>query len=240
MSQQINLYEDRLRPRFELVTGRNLGIVSLVLLVAMAGWSVWEGNEASRKSAAAAESLREVLAAQEQMKALTQSVAQRKVSPELVAELDNVRSMTAARKEVIEVLDSGALGKTAGFSSFMLGFARQAQSDLWLTGFRITAGGDEVEIRGRMLDPASLPGYVQRLNTVPVFQGRRFAALEMQRVNPDRPDNVRETSSTAVVTAGGQAAPDGSKAQQQRPFVEFLLRSENVSEGDSQVPGGRS
>ena len=54
MSQQINLYEERLRPRLELATGRNLGIAVLVLLVAMAGWALWEGAEADRRSEAAA------------------------------------------------------------------------------------------------------------------------------------------------------------------------------------------
>ena len=117
MSQQINLYEERLRPRLELATERNVGIAALVLLVAMAGWSLWEGAEADRRSAAAEASLKEVVAAQEKMKALTQTMAERKVSPELANEVESAKSMVAAREDVIKVLDSGALGRTAGFSS---------------------------------------------------------------------------------------------------------------------------
>lgn len=230
MSQQINLYEDRLRPRLELAIGRNLGIAALVLLVAMTGWSLWEGAAANRKSEAAAASLSEVLAAQERMKALTQAVAQRKVSPELAAEVENAKSMIAARKEVIEVLDSGALGRSTGFSAFMTGFARQAQSDLWLTGFRIMAGGDEIEIRGRMLDASRLPDYVQRLNSVPVFQGRRFAALEMTRVTPDEsPEGQASVAATAVRQEEGRSP---RQVPLVAPFVEFLLRTENASGAD--------
>lgn len=121
MSQQINLYEERLRPRLELATGRNVGIAALVLLVAMAGWSLWEGAEADRHSAAAEASLKEVVAAQERMKALTQSVAQRKVAPDLATEVDSAKSMVVAREEVIKALDSGAFGRSTGFSSFMIG-----------------------------------------------------------------------------------------------------------------------
>lgn len=233
MSQQINLYEDRLRPRLELATGRNLGIVALALLVAMTGWSLWESAAANRKSEAAAASLSEVLAAQERMKALTQAVAQRKVSPELAAEVENAKSMIAARKEVIEVLDSGALGRSTGFSAFMTGFARQAQSDLWLTGFRITAGGDEIEIRGRMLDASRLPDYVQRLNSVPVFQGRRFAALEMTRVTPT--ESPESQALVAVTAEGNGVAEEGRPSRQASlaaPFVEFLLRTENAGSTD--------
>ena len=148
MSQQINLYEARLRPRLELATGRNVGIAALVLLVAVAGWSLWERGEADRRSAAAEASLKEVVAAQEKMKALTQTMAERKVSPELANEVESAKSMVAAREDVIKVLDSGALGRSTGFSSFMVGFAQQARSDLWLTGFRIAAGATKSRFTG--------------------------------------------------------------------------------------------
>ena len=231
MSQQINLYEERLRPRVELATGRNLGVAALVLFAGMAGWSFWEGAEANRRAQAATESLQEVATAQEKVKELSQAVAQRKVAPELVAELDHAKAMIAARDEVIQVLDSGALGRTIGFSSFMLGFASQAQSDLWLTGFRIAAGGDEIEIHGRMLNPARLPDYVQRLNAVPVFQGRRFAALEIRQVNAeDRQANSAPISETIAVQPGSRPG----QAQRPAPFVEFLLRSEPAG-GDAQL-----
>ena len=235
MSQQINLYEARLRPRLELATGRNVGIAALVLLVAVAGWSLWERGEADRRSAAAEASLKEVVAAQEKMKALTQTMAERKVSPELANEVESAKSMVAAREDVIKVLDSGALGRTAGFSSFMVGFAQQARSDLWLTGFRIAAGGDEIEIHGRMLDPARLRVYVQRLTAVPVFQGRSFAGLGMRRVRPGQV-SAAPTAAASGGRGGGQQIADGDQAQQQRPFVafvEFLLRSESVGGGEA-------
>jgi hypothetical protein len=67
---------------------------------------------------------------------------------------------------------------------------------------------------------------VQRLNTVPVFQGRRFAALEMQRVSPDE---LPETPPSAAVAAAGQGVGDEQKLPRQTPFVEFLLRTEGAS-----------
>ena len=143
-----------------------------------------------------------------------------------------ISRQVVAREEVIKALDSGAFGRSTGFSSFMVGFARQARPDLWLTGFRIAAGGDEIEIRGRMLDPTGLPDYVQKLNAVPVFQGRRFAALEMRRVSPDDASSAQMEQTPAVVAAGKRVT-DGDQAQQQRPFVEFLLRSDSVGGSDA-------
>lgn len=225
MSQQINLYEERLRPRLELATGRNLAVAVLALVLVMAGWSLWEGAQADRKATAAAALSQEVGSAQEKMKALAQVVAERKVSPELSAEIAQSKAMIAARDEVFGVLDSGVFARTGGFSSFMLGFAQQTRADLWLTGFRIAAGGDDIEIHGRTLDPAYLPDYVQGLNAVPVFQGRRFAALEMRQVTADAPqEDSAALATNALPAASATALPT---------YVEFELRSEKHDDGDA-------
>ena len=75
MSQQINLYESRLRPRRELATGRNLGLAGLILLVLVAGTSAWVGTEAARKAEAAAALQKQLGEQQEQLTALSKAVA---------------------------------------------------------------------------------------------------------------------------------------------------------------------
>ena len=212
MSQQINLYEERLRPRHDLATTTNLGIAALALLVLMAALAVVAQTDANRKSQAAALIDKRVADRQASLTALSTNVAQGRVSPELSSELEIAKSMLAARKEVMSVLNSDKLGNTVGFSALMAGFARQAQNDVWLTGFSISAGGEEIEIRGRLLDSARLPAYVQFLRNEPVFQGRRFAALEMRGVDPD----------------DGKAQSPSESTRPLPRFVEFVLRSENA------------
>ena len=235
MSQQINLYEARLRPRRELVTGRNLGLAGLALLVLVAGTSVWVGTEAARKAEAVAAMQKQLGEQQEQLTALSKAVAERRVSPALAAELDKTRAMLAARTEVMETLESGRQGSPGGFSAIMSGFARQVQKDLWLTSFVVARGGEDIEIRGRVLDPSGLPAYVQRLGSEPVFQGRRFFALEMI----DREPPEEKTELPVKVSPAGTAAPAALKAPR---FVEFVLRSEHAA-GKAEVStagrGGR-
>jgi hypothetical protein len=233
VSQQINLYELRLRPRHELAMARNLGIGALALLVLMTTLALWVRFDAQRKSAAAAVSQKQLADEQERLTVLSKMVAQRQVSPALASELENAKATLAVRSDVIAVLDSGTLGNTSGFSALMSGFARQSQTDLWLTGFVVTAGGTEIEIRGRLLDPSKLPAYVQRLRSEPVFQGRRFAALEMRGVDPDAQNT--EPAGTAKVSA--TAAPPQSVPGVPR-FVEFVLRSENVDAADASPRSG--
>lgn len=236
MSQQINLYEARLRPRNDLATGRNLGVTALVLLLLMAALALWAGQEATQTAETASVLQKQLAAEQEKLVVLTKSVSMRQVSPALAAELDSTKAMLASRQEVMTVLDSGKLGNAKGFSTVMSGFARQTQADLWLTGFLVSAGGEEIEIRGRLLDPAKLPAYVQKLSGEPAFQGRRFAALDMRGVEPEEP---KADSAAAAKTMKETEKEIGEKAAAPKlpRFVEFVLRSENAvgAEGATRV-----
>jgi hypothetical protein len=224
MTQEINLFESRLRPRHELATGHNLGIAAALLLVVMTAFAVYAHQGAERKSSEFAALQAQVRTEQDRVTALTRQLAERRVSPALLAELSRTGAMLATRKEVMDVLDSGRLGSSTGFSGVMFGFARQAQSDLWLTGFSVAAGGAEIEIRGRLLDPAKLPGYVQRLSGEPVFHGRRFATLEMRGVEPEAP----KPEQGGVEKVVGPGVPPPAPVALPR-FVEFALRSENAA-----------
>ena len=241
MSQQINLYEARLRPRNDLATGRNVGICALVVLVLMAGFALWAGREAALNAEVAASLQKQVAAEQEKLVALTKSLAMLQVSPTLAVELDSAKALLASRQEVMTVLDSGKLGNAKGFSTVMSGFARQTQADVWLTGFLVTAGGEAIEIRGRLLDPTKLPAYVQKLSSEPAFQGRRFAALDMRGVEPDEPKADSAAAAKAIKETekeiGGNAGEKPAAPKLPR-FVEFVLRSENAVGVEGATRGG--
>lgn len=213
MTQQINLYEARLRPRRELATARNLGMAALLLLALTSALSFYVRQEADRKSAELAALQSSVRNEQERMGALSKALGGRRVSPALLAEQAQIRTLLSSREEVLAVLDSGRLGNTTGFSEYMVGFARQGQADPWLTGFTVSSGGDEVEIRGGLLDSPKLPAFVQRLSREPIFRGRRFAMLDMQNVEPEalKPD------------AGAVAKPALPR------HVTFTLRSNGIA-----------
>ena len=223
MTQQINLYDPRLRPRRELATARNLGLGAVTLLVLLTALALSLSGEAARTTAAHKALQSEVQAEQERVQVLTKANTERRVSPELAAEMANTRALLATREEVMAVLDSGRLGNSSSFSETMYGFARLATSDVWLTGFSVSAGGENIEIRGRMLDPAKLPAYVQRLSKEPVFHGRRFAALDMRSVEPEVPTPESAPAAGSVIPVASAQPPSLQR------FVEFVLRSANAA-----------
>ena len=220
MSQQINLYEARLRPVREWATGRRLVIAGTCALVLCIAGVLAVRGLASEREQALAQAQAALKAEQEQLAQLTSQLAERKLPPALQGELEQARALLGARREVLGVLDSGALGSTQGFAPVFVGFSRLASADLWLTGFSVSHGGADIEIRGRMFDAARLPAYVQRLSAEPAFQGRRFAALTLQRQTPEA--EATAGSAAVPVPTGAATVPVATGPR----FVDFVLRSE--------------
>lgn len=105
---------------------------------------------------------------------------QRKADTQLESEIARLETELKQGREAMDALKGGAFGNQQGFAEYLRAFSRQSVSGLWLTGFTI-AGSGELEIRGRVVAPDLVPGYIQRLNKEKVLAGKSFAKLEMSR-----------------------------------------------------------
>lgn len=184
MSAQINLYHPRFLKQHDLLTLGNVALAAVAcytLLAAVGGWA-WQEAASRKQAAVAAEA--QLQSAKQQVEAATKSAALRKPNPQLIAEAENTESMLRRRDEIARLLEGGAVGSAGGFAEYMRGLGRQVPQGLWLTGFTIGSGGNDMEIRGSMLNSAALPDYIRRLGTEKAFQGRTFAALTMNRTVP--------------------------------------------------------
>ena len=217
MSQQINLYEARLRPRVLLLTGQRLLLALVLVLVLGSSLAFVTRRQADQAAAEMGRVQSEVKNWQEKHDALSKQVTERRISPALQNELDRVKTMLSVRVEVVSLLDAGKLGNTQGFSSLFYGFSRHTTSNSWLTSFSVGAGGQEIEIRGKLLDAGKLPAYVQRLSQDPAFQGRRLAALSMKHVEP------ADAKQEPIPLPKGSEKPEPRLPR----HVEFTLRTEH-------------
>jgi len=227
VSQEINLYAEHLRPRHELASGRRVAIALGLLLAVIVALGVVTRGAAQRSSAELSRLQGEVTVAQEAFAALAKTLAERKVPAALQTQIDDAKAQLTTRQEAMALLDSGQVGNSSGFSGLLSGFARLASNDLWLTGFSVSQGGQEIEIRGRLLDSSRLPAYVARLAAEPAFTGRRFATLDMKSIDP--------------ATAKSEAAasvPDGAALPALPRYIEFVLRSESFAEAAA-ADGGK-
>jgi len=212
MSAQINLYHPRFLKQRDLLTLDNVAIAAAALYTVLAAAGGWAWQEAATRKEAATAVEVQLKAAKVQVETETKAAAVRKPSPLVIAELESAEGLLRRRGDIARLLESGAIGSTGGFADYLRGFAHQVPEGLWLTGFTIGSGGNDMEIRGSMLDPATLPDYIRRLGTERVFQGRSFAALTMNRADPP-----------AVVRPAGQgAAVPSAPTFASRP-IDFVL-----------------
>jgi hypothetical protein len=182
MSAQINLYHSRFLKQRDLLSLGNVALAAAVLYAVLAAAGSWVWQEAATRKEAATVAEAQLKSAKEQLEAATKATVTRKPSPLLLAELDGAEGLLRRRGEIAGLLESGAIGSTGGFTDYLRGFARQAPEGLWLTGFTIGSGGNDMEIRGSMLNPSALPDYIRRLGTEKAFHGRNFSSLTMNRV----------------------------------------------------------
>lgn len=103
----------------------------------------------------------------------------------LEEELKKAEAEAAAQETLLNMLKSGAIGNTEGYSEFMRAFARQSIKGLWLTAFDITGDGTQMSLSGAVVDPQLVPAYIQRLSKEKVMRGKTFATLQMQQPKQD-------------------------------------------------------
>lgn len=217
MTQQINLFNPALRKRRDLLTAGNAAAGCAIVLVLLVSFVIFAAQRADQLAGEARDIEARLKNDQAQFAALSKQLAELKPDARIAADLAQAEQMLAARKEIIGTLQSGAIGRTEGFSEYMRAFARQSVNGLWLTGFTISAGGSEMEIRGRTLSPEFVPAYIRRLNSEKALNGRSFAALDMR--TPVEDPATRQ----AVPDAAARVAADPAKPASR--FIEFSLMS---------------
>jgi len=203
MSQQINLFDPALLRKRDWLSLANVvgGAVLLAALVFGAG--LLARSELAPFKAQARDNATQLEALRAQVVALGRQTMAQAPDAQVQQELASLRQSVALRGEVVAALRQRLAANALPWSETLRALARQTRPGVWLTGLRLDAETDGIEIRGRTLDPALLPDYLQRLNREAAFRGRAFAALQL--------------------TAGTAAASAGKSAESAAAFHDFVL-----------------
>ena len=185
MPQQINLYNPALEAQraplpFKGAVAGWMMIAALV--VAFAGYQMISLSSLEQQER---ELARQMAAAQADAQQLGGAMASRRHDPRITEEVARLEGEVKGRQEVMNMLGSGGLGDTRGFSDHLKAFARQSFEGVWLTGLSIGTAGRDVSIEGRALQAAFVPSYLKRLNGENAMQGHPFSELLIQEPAPD-------------------------------------------------------
>lgn len=207
MSQQINLFNPafvKQRKHFSLAAM----LQGLALIVAGSlvfyGYALQQVEQLGRQSE---ESTKRYNAEQLRLVRHAAEFSLQQSGQALQDQVRRLEKQIADQAELIELMKSGAVGNTTGYSAYMRAFARQVMQGLWLTGFRVSGDAAQISLSGAVLEPELLPAYIQRLNGESIMRGRTFAMLQMHQPK----------------AAAGQAGGASQGAMQR--YVEFTMHS---------------
>jgi len=202
MSQQINLFNPLFLRKEKYFSARtmlqSLGLIALGLI----GLYVYAIVQTRGAETLAAGYAKELANQREQFLALSGEGRSKLLEAE-VARLDADMRM---RRGTLDILQGGELGNTEGFSRYFAAFGRHAMRGVWLTGFSVGEGGNELRIRGRVLYPDLVPAYLKALNEEDVMRGRLVTELKLL---------AKDESAARRVAPGASAEPER--------YVEFDL-----------------
>jgi hypothetical protein len=215
MSQQINLFNPlflRQKKYFSAYTMlQGLGIILAVLLV-FQGVLTFQLRSLERQKIET-----QALHAQVQQQLLQSTGSGLGAGSKLQEdERTRVAGMVRDQEEVFKILEGGNFGNGDGYSRFLTALARQRLSGLWLTGFTVSGGGEEMSIRGRVLRADLVPKYIRQLNQQAVMRGHVISELKMVR-SEEAVSSIERTGSSPVA-----AAP--------RYYIEFALNTTKTSD----------
>lgn len=209
MSQQINLYNPLFLRREKYFSAKTMLQALGLIFLGVAGLYVFAVVQ-TRSSERVVQDYRAQVASQrEQLVKLGTALSPQARSKALEADIARLEAEIKARRSMLTVLSTGELGNTEGVSPFFAAFGRQSIAGVWLTGFTVGEGGNDLQVRGRALHAELVPAYLRALNNEAMMRGRRVTELKL----------------AAKAAAAAPRAPGAAKAPSAGPerFVEFAL-----------------
>ncbi len=231
MSQQINLFDPSMRTRRSLFTAG-----TIVLCIGLVAAGMLGMQQVARRDLAEAEVLRNgadtrVIALRAQLASIG-SQSRRDSDKALTDEIARVDARVKSWQELLERLRGAGIGNTEGHAGFLEALAREQTDGVWLTQVAIGGAAGGFTIKGRVLRPDLLTGYLQSLSREKALRGRAIGDLKIVQQQPD-PAASSQRSATAAPAPG--APPTRGEPPAQRPtrlpeFVEFSIGTDAPAE----------
>ena len=130
--QQVNLYTEEFRPRVVVLPVVQMALFYGLLVGLLIVLSIWLTAEQSDLDARVDQTQQNLNSQRDAKSVLEGKVAMLRLDDALLRNNKRLKQQIAAREALLETLDSVAVRDTQGFSSYMIGLARQNNQQLWL------------------------------------------------------------------------------------------------------------
>jgi hypothetical protein len=187
VSQQINLFNPIFLKQERYFSAKTMLESLLLMLVALCAFYVYAHSEVKTFENVAADAAHQLSDARNRFISLGGSLSPQRRSKLLEAEIARAESDLRGKQALLDSLRAIATDRAEGYSQYFAAFARRTLPGVWLTGFTVSDGGEELDVRGRVLHPDLVPAYIKALNKEEVMRGRSVALLKLSAHNEPTP-----------------------------------------------------
>lgn len=180
MIQQVNLYQDKLKPNTDadlLKLYLSVFALIMVLILGYCGYVFWETKnladeleQANKKNTSAVARLQQI----------ETQYPQQQINTLLIAEITLSQNRLRALRKIVNGSSDIQSDQSQGFSRYFKALANQAHSDIWLSRIFVNSQNNTMTLQGSTFKSASVPNLLQRLQDETVFRGKKFARLAMR------------------------------------------------------------
>lgn len=181
MEQQVNLFQPIFRTPRTVFSLRAILLVLGVLLIGLMLLTLatdWQHGVLERERVQL-ESRR--AQATQRLQSLSSNLGPREQDPGLAAQVERLQAIRQQKLESLQVLSQGGLDDAVGFASYLDGLAQRRVRGLWLDDIVIDNGGRDLTLAGQTFHEALVPAYVLLLADEPVYEGKQFAELRLDK-----------------------------------------------------------
>ncbi|PID43798.1 MAG: hypothetical protein CSB48_03130 [Proteobacteria bacterium] len=179
--QQINLYTDELRPRKTPLSLLHMVTALVLVILVLVGVTIVTYREHQSVTVELAKKREAAGHLEQGVESLRERTAGIVRNDALAAANDRLQKQLENRERFVDSLGAKLESGSHGFSSLLVGLARQKRDHLWLTRVHVSEGGGSFGLEGVASSPELVPQYIQALRAEPAFSGRSFDLFEMNQ-----------------------------------------------------------
>lgn len=181
MWQEVNLFPESLRPKYDPINLR-LAAVALVMVVlaysVAAGALLW-GRDSLKQEVADASEQKVML--EDQLEELNSLIEKQAVDPALERKEARLQQRIDDKRKLITLVKQEPTGTTLGYANVLESLAKHSLPGMRLTRFQVRRSREEIVLEGETLDPKLVPLFLDRLHGDAALKGSRFQVLDMNR-----------------------------------------------------------
>jgi len=203
-SAGINLYQEHLKPKKELLNLTNVMAGWALVIIAMLGAYGYLRYQAGQAEQQVADIKSENSVLTQELQQLQSKLISHKPSLEKMAAIERIKADIEAKKATLTAVGQFDDSLMQGYSGVMQSLSRLANSDISLSDIRLTQ--DQLSLKGLARTPDSVPAWVKQFKTELNLIGRSFDKLTMDRTEDNLVTFELATSVTgeSATTEGGQ------------------------------------